>query len=246
MLIFPLQSIVILLISIVFLPSASYSQNDRVTVGLQYKPIFPSATFNTGQISRTRNGVDFLVDLVPFASFSAGMIIRSEITEKFSFESGINLTMREYQLSITERDFTLNDGFRLLGYEVPVLGLVYIKLGEKFYMNTSFGSSLDFFPSNVISEDNFFQHYTRKKNWIVLSLLANLGWEYRTELNGYYYLGASYHMPFTEIANTKIRYTRGMVSELVEEKLFGTYLTVDIRYFFEKKKKYNKYKSGAE
>ena len=78
-------------------------------------------------------------------------------------------------------------------------------------------------------------------DWIIPSLIANIGWEYRTDKSGYIYLGASYHRPFSHMAKEVILYNGNSRFERVELNLSGNYITVDIRYFFhedaEKKKR---------
>ena len=127
--------------------------------------------------------------------------------------------------------------FRIIGYEIPVNLLVYIQLGEKLFMNASMGPSLDMFASNVQSYDEYFQHVSFRNHIFQASVLANLGWEWRTEESGYIYLGASYHRPFSFIYLTKIEYRYRGKDESTDQKLLGNYLTLDLRYFFPENKK---------
>lgn len=65
-----------------------------------------------------------------------------------------------------------------------------------------------------------------------LGLLANVGFEYRTESRGYFYVGGSYHLPFRNIYNTFMIYDHNSVSEQGFLQLNGNYLTIDLKYFF--------------
>ena len=130
--------------------------------------------------------------------------------------------------------------FRFIGYELPFQGLLYVRLGQRWWMNASAGISLDMYPSNVLSQITvssdttfyIFAQKTYRTRWIQVAALANYGFEYRSRKDGYFYVGASYHRPFQPIG-----YTRAGVESKVENviggfDLIGTYLTLDLRYFF--------------
>ena len=113
-------------------------------------------------------------------------------------------------------------------------------------MDAALGSSIDLFPSDIYTSDSYFKHSSRRRNIISLSILSNLGFEYRTEKSGYFYLGASYHRPFNSIYTTKIKYENSYKNETITTKLSGNYLTIDFRYFFNEDpiKKENKKKKS--
>jgi len=208
-------------------------------VGIQVKPIFPSGLFSSGSESITRNTVQF--DLGLQSGFSAGMLIRHSFNDLVAFEAGINYVKRKYDLGISDGNFTGNSEFRIISYEIPASLLAYIRLGEKFFMNASLGHSLDMFASDVQSYSDYFTHYSSRRNFFQSAVIANLGWEYRTERSGYFYLGASYHRPFGDMYNTHIRYMANGKDEEIKTTLSGNYFTIDIRYFFyEDPKKKNK------
>lgn len=208
----------------------SFAQQSIMTVGFQIKPIFRGEIFSAKDIEKTQDSIDFTV--ATMLGFSAGMVLRKGITKTISFETGINYVKRVYNLSITDSNFTGESKFRIIGYEIPLLALIYIRIGEKIYMDNALGFSIDLFPSDVITSASYFKHFSRRTSFIIPALLANLGWEYRTDKSGFFYIGASYHRPFLKIMSTKIRYNRdNKISEL-ETKLAGSYLTIDFRYFF--------------
>jgi hypothetical protein len=214
------------------------AQHTLTTVGLQIKPIFPNSYLGTGTQSVTQNGVTF--DLGLNTGFSGGMIIRHAFSDLLAFETGINYVKRKYDLKITDGSFSDSDQFRIIGYEIPVSFLVYIRLGEKFFMNASLGTSIDMFASDVESYDEYYFQHSYRTGFFLPAVLANLGWEYRTEKSGYFYVGASYHRPFTFIFDTRIRYEANGKYEKVAMNILGNYLTVDLRYFFyeDSRKKY--------
>jgi hypothetical protein len=107
-------------------------------------------------------------------------------------------------------------------------------------MNASGGVSFDTYPSNAFSTNDAvvdtlvldIEQRTFRRSWVQMAVLANYGFEYRTKDKGYWYLGASYHRPFSDMATTEVTYLRNTVPEVVLADLSGSYLTVDLRYFF--------------
>ena len=216
------------LLFLLFRSITSYSQENTFTVGFQYKPIFPSAFFSTGTKTIYQNEVDFSISQK--VGYCAGMIIRRGITKQVSVETGINYTKRNFSLSIIDSTFTGKSVFTIISYEIPLQGMIFLRLADKLYMNTAFGATLDMYPSNIATNDTYFQHFSKRHGVFQSSVLANLGFEYRTTKSGYFYVGASYHLPFSYFYASSIKYTPRQ--EIVRTKLRGNYLTIDLRYYF--------------
>ena len=206
------------------------AQKNIVTVGIQYKPILALDVLNTGTKSVTANGVNFSVGIK--SGFCGGIVIRRGITETYSLESGINYVKRVYSLKMTDGNFSGDSEFRIIGYEIPISGLVYIKLSETIYMNASLGLSVNMFASDIFTEDYYFRNSSHRAYVFNPGILGNLGWEYRTETAGYFYIGASYHNPFSAIYNSKILYDNNSKYQVITLPLSGTYISLDLRYFF--------------
>lgn len=224
----------------------SFAQERVVTFGIQLKPIIPLGFFDTGAQNEVSNNVDFT--LTPKTGLGFGMVIRKGFTKSLSFETGINSIRRNYDLTISDPDsnFTSTSSIKISNYEIPVLGLVYVQLGNNLFMNVSGGFSLDIYPTDIRTVGVNFSNDLIRYQWINTSLLANLGWEYRTEKNGYIYFGASLHRPFSPIFKEFVVYDGFSKNETVNFDLSGNYFTIDIRYFFhedkQKKKKKKKKK----
>ncbi len=232
-------------------------QKNVTTFGFQFKPMIPSRFFGTGTESATAE--DLTVDFKPLAGYNIGMVIRFGLNKSWSMETGINLVQRNYQLNFNHPQLLAPGklNFRFIGYEIPLQGMIYVKLGERLYMNASGGFSLDVFPSNVESTsllevdtiDYVFYQKTFKRRWAQSAVVANYGFEWRTKEKGYYYVGASFHRPFFDIGYSKADFSNdGRHTQLVNG-ISGTYLTLDLRYFFhedpEKKKKNSSKKKKA-
>ena len=161
------------------------------------------------------------------------MLFRSHgFTDLLAIESGINYVKRKYQLTITDSSFSGSSSFRIIGYEIPVSFLVFIQLGEKLFMNVSLGQSIDMYASSVRTYAGYFQQVSFRNHIFGAAVLANLGWEWRTEKSGSIYLGASYHRPYEFTHLTKVQYKFQGKDETIANTLSGNYLTIDLRYFF--------------
>jgi hypothetical protein len=219
------------------------AQEKVVTAGIQFKPLFSSEFFNTGSVSGAAGPAS--VSIKPRSGYCIGMVLRKGISNTISFESGINYVKRNFRLNVTDDTLSEDTDFSIIGYEIPLQGLVFIQLSDHIFMDVAMGFSIDFYPSDISTTGDIHDHYSARSSWASFSVLGNLGWEYRTEKSGYIYLGASYHRPFESIYTSLIVYPNGQTFNQEERlELLGNYLSIDIRYFFhsdpEKRKKKTK------
>ncbi len=227
-----------------FCLSSLKAQQEITTFGLQFKPILSSELINTGPQTQKVGQIGFTIE--PRSGYAFGMVIRKGLNQQFSLETGINYTERNYGLIITEDStaFRGESDFKYVIYEIPLLALIYIRLSERAYMNTAFGASLNFLPTDWQTLGDYWQHFSQRESWIQPSLLANVGFEYRTYDSGYLYLGLSLHRPFNNITTAGVGYVEETVSGVRFEKesaffdILGNYLTLDFRYFFHEKPQY--------
>ncbi len=206
-----------------------FSQKGVATIGFQFKPIFNNDFFRTGAQSAEQGQAK--VTIQPNSGYCAGMVIRRGITERLSIETGINYTRRNYQIQIVDSALSHKRNYKFIGYEIPISALVYIRLGQKMYIDASLGNSFDFYPSDIYIGDDYFESEGLRKSWIKPAIIANVGAEYRTEKAGYFYLGVSFHRPYSFIYRSRTLIT-GRNYKVFETDISGNYLTVDIRYFF--------------
>lgn len=221
-----------LLGGLLLLSSGTYGQSRVMTVGGQFMPMLPSGFFNAREVSSVANGVEYTTSQQ--FGYAAGLIIRKGFTKRFSLETGLRFVQRNFNLSIDSLDngFTSETNYRLVGYEIPVTGLVYVQLDQRWFMSVAMGASIDMFPSDVLSAtEEGWIHETVRESWIQLALLTNLGFEYRTEKSGTFYFGGSFHRPFTDMYLSKIGLADRPLTE-TSQSLNGIYLSLDFRYFF--------------
>lgn len=228
--------ILLLLITVLMMLSHAKAQKNVVTAGLQFQPIFPVAFLNTAdqEVTDSQGWVTTLVS--PKFSWSAGMLVRWGFHRRLSLETGINFVQRNYDLTMSTEDFTGRSDFRIIGYEHPIKVLVFVQLADRLYMNAAGGLQLTFFPSDIYSFDTYFRHSSLRlgmDQFLHAGGIANLGFEWRTKKAGYFYLGATYHQMFGDIYRSKFQYVEdNTYSEATTVLLNGSYLTLDIRYFF--------------
>ncbi|MEX1187871.1 MAG: hypothetical protein WED33_01340 [Bacteroidia bacterium] len=216
------------------------AQERVITVGVQIKPLFSSKFFGTGPQSLIDSG--FTYTIRPASGYAFGMVVRRGFTPTLSLEFGLNYIVRNYEVGASDGVVSNSERMRIVGYEIPFSQLIFIRLSEKIYMNASAGLCLNMFPSDVYEESDNFLAFAGRNNIFLPSLLANLGFEYRTKDKGYFYLGASLNRPFQPFYGYSIDYIRNnVILNSALTQLNGTYLSVDLKYFFhedpEKRKK---------
>lgn len=223
-----------LVIIITLISNTLSAQENTITAGFQFKPIFSSKFFNTGPETRETDGLTFT--LKPKGGFSAGMVLRRGFTQTVSLETGINYVKRNYSFTISDTLPEAQGDFSMVSYDIPLLALVFIRLSDHIFMDVGMGVSVDFFPSDLKTKGDHYEHYSAREEWVIPAILANLGWEYRTEKSGYIYLGASFHRPFGSIYGSFIGYPDLNATNPNKTeppiKISGNFLTADLRYFF--------------
>jgi len=208
------------------------AREERLVFGLQLKPIVPSELFQTGPETFIDGNNTYVNKQRPGYAF--GMFMRKSFTKRVALETGINYVVRRWRTSIDLPDESFQDSidFRIIGYEIPLQGLLFVRLGERIYMNNAFGFSFNMFPSNVASGDQLWGQISARNSWLQLGLLANHGYEFRTENSGTFYLGGTIHRPFSDMYRMRVTYASDSSYEENISRLNGTYVTVDFRYAF--------------
>ncbi len=213
------------------------SQKGKTLVGIQIKPITSLSLLGNEKIYNDISEVQFETTLT--SGLSAGIVIRHNFSNLLAFETGINYVKRKYSLKITDGNIINNSIFRIIGYEIPALLMIYAQLGEKIYINGSMGPTMDMFPSSIQTTDSVFNHVAFRNHIFQPAISSNLGFEFRTDKSGIIYLGASFQKPFSFIYLSKIGYYGNGKNFVVQNELPGSYLTIDFRYFFPETKTQN-------
>ncbi len=228
------------------LASGAYSQSGVTTFGIQVKPVIPLDFFDPS-ITVEREHLTGTIELT--GGYAFGMNVRVGLSNTISLETGISQINRNYRFDLVNDTSGYAEGstFRYIGYEIPIVALVYIRLGERAWMNAALGFSLDLYPSDVQKDILEGRVYVFRNNWAQFGALANLGVEYRTERSGYFYLGGSFHRPFGEMAFADLTYYGpSFFPYTMRTPLDGSYLTLDLRYYFHEDPEKRKVKRKAK
>lgn len=223
----------IFLFGILLFPALLLGQ--KVHLGFQFRTLIPNEFFSGAPIALNGDSVHGSVE--SGIGFGFGMIIRHDFTERWSLETGINQLRRNFIVKADNEYNSEQESMKMafINYEIPVRGLYYLQISREWYMNIMSGISFNMNPSDVYkNSDNFnYQTYIDKRSWLTLSLLANVGIEYRTEESGNFYAGFSLHRPFRDVMRADLHYTsNGNVKSTTSSYLPGNFLSLDLRYFF--------------
>lgn len=213
----------------------------ELTAGIELRALVPVSFFTMDDVTLRDSAQSYQSVYSYQGGYGFGGVVRIRFTKILNFETGIYYTRRVYQYDISDPStgFEESVDVRSIGYEIPVKGLMYIQMAENIFMNVAIGVSADFFASDVGVYQPEYTIRAYKENWIKVAALANIGAEYRTEKDGYFYLGASFHQPFGDILFTQVDYYRDGIPPALNSNLGtidGAYFSVDFRYFFAPKK----------
>jgi hypothetical protein len=205
--------------------------------GIQVKPVFPTRFIGNPTLSLSENG--FETTLSQRIGYSFGGTVRAGLTKLIALETGINFTQRNFDLTmgVPDSNSYAEDNLSFIEYDIPVNALFYIQLSKKFYMNASLGAAITFKPTDVgvLNQPGGYHLYThtgltRKK--VGLDLNANVGFEFRTEKSGFFYLGGSARVPFAPLFDLVADWSyQGNNMRMVGE-VDGSFLAIDFKYFF--------------
>jgi hypothetical protein len=206
--------------------------------GIQYRPLIPINAFGAGPLELADTfGVHNSI-ISPEFGFSAGGVIRAGFSERFAIETGIHMVRRNYRTEyfVPDSNLMAETTIRNISYDIPVNFLIYVKVNSWLYINAAFGNSFIFFPSNTATQTNTLPHNYRTESlmfrWVRIALNANAGVEFRTESDGFFYLGASFHRPYNPIY--AFRTTYQYINDPVRAggAMNGTFFSLDLKYFF--------------
>jgi len=228
-----------------------YQSKPENYFGIQVKPLIPFGL--VGDKPFTIKNDEFESTIKPTLGFSYGGAVRIGFTDLLALETGISFTKRNYRAdyAVADSNITAHDDISYINFEIPLNFLVYIQLGEQTFMNVSVGASANFNPSNVRSGINaggkhLFIFEGKRLHFFDFNANANVGFEYRTEKSGTFYLGISARIPFTSTLAIATEYRCDTYSKVAYGLVEGATFAFDIKYFFHntKRKKGVQFKKG--
>tara|TARA_B100001287_G_scaffold187012_1_gene157829 strand:+ start:2906 stop:3652 length:747 start_codon:yes stop_codon:yes gene_type:complete len=185
--------------------------NDKIkNFGFEFTTIVPVDYFGAGPKNHVEDYSE--IKMSSKIGYQFGMSIKTKYNERLYLESGINFIRRNFSLTgSSEFNGTLTSdtsSFGYISYGIPLRGLVFIRLAKKIFMNTSVGTSLDFYASAVNSKgvNYYIDHISDRARWINGSLNGEIGFELRDQFKGTFHIGFGVNIPISTIAVTKLKY----------------------------------------
>jgi hypothetical protein len=128
----------------------------------------------------------------------SAMCVRVALTKTIALETGLGQIQRRYSFTLNNdtANYSETAKVRYIGYELPITALIFIRLGERAFMNAALGFSADFYPSDAQRDVERGRIYMFRNRWAQLGVIGNLGVEYRTPKSGTFYLGATFPPAF--------------------------------------------------
>ncbi len=228
--------IILLLLS---LPTFAQEKTDKLPTyfGIQLRPIFPTQFI--GDPTTSVSGDGFETSITQKLGFGFGGTVRASVTKLIAIESGINYTQRYFNLSVALSDSNIfgEKSMTFIEYDIPVNALIYVQLSDEIFMNASLGVAISYKPTDTrvqIRPDgkHYFALYGLRYKSLGFDLNANVGFEYRTRKNGFFYLGGSARVPFAPLFQYAAFYNYDANSILLKGDVDGSFLTLDFKYFF--------------
>lgn len=231
---------VLVYITLTLLFSFSFSQDEKVSsyFGVQVRPVIPTNVVGEKQVTVIND--NFKASITQTLGYSFGATVRAGITKLIAFETGINYTQRNFDLSMSLLDthVNANDNISFISYDIPINLLMYIQLSKSYYMNSSMGFVSVFSPTDIVKVTetggiHSFENYG-SVNRVTFNFNANIGFEYRTEKKGFFYLGGSIRVPLQPAFHWASAHMIQQVTgyTIATSNVSGSFLSIDLKYFF--------------
>lgn len=217
------------------------SQSNRVPsyFGIHYRTVFPNSF--VGSESVTLLNQEFTSTCIQKPGYSIGATVRAGITKLIAFETGINLVHRNFQLNMSVADSNqfAERELSFLSYDIPLNCLIYIKLNKSWYANASLGIAASYKPSTIGGINNTgynhsFIHtgYVDYKKKFTADFNGNIGFEFRTNKSGFFYLGGAVQIPLAPLFILAGMYKYEGYELVSVANINGSFLSLDLKFFF--------------
>lgn len=210
--------------------------------GFQVRPIFPTRFIGNSELTVDQSDPEQIfitTTITQKIGYSFGATVRAGLTKLIALETGINFNQRNFDLSMAQPDSSIvaKSDISFINYDIPLNALFYIRLADKWYMNASLGADITFSPTDVGIQTNPHTYHYFKQTGIVqhkvgADVNANIGFEFRTEKAGFFYIGGSGRVPLAPIFVLRTDYTYQGYSSTTYGQVDGSFLALDFKYFF--------------
>ena len=118
----------------IFTSLLSFSQSNRVPsyFGFQYQSVIPNNLI--GQTSLSITNESFSSSIQQRLGYSMGATVRFGITDLIAFETGINFTKRNFDITmeLPDSNLVVSDQPSFIEYSIPLNCLIYIKMYDGY------------------------------------------------------------------------------------------------------------------
>lgn len=208
--------------------------------GVVVAPVFPNNFLGTKTTVFSDSTQTLTTTFDQKTGFMFGASVRIGLTKRFSIETGLTQIRRNYSVSFAVPDSNLyaDKTFSFVSYDIPLNGLVYVQMTDEIYMNAALGISITHYPSDIRDTirppgKNILVQEGRRINRTYFAFNAGIGFEYRTEKSGTFYIGGSGKIPFRPIF-----FGVGILDNYNSTKRYvsydpvdGSFLSIDVRYY---------------
>ncbi|HBF88106.1 MAG TPA: hypothetical protein DDX39_05640 [Bacteroidales bacterium] len=198
--------------------------------GVHFSPTSPLNLIQKTNVLSEVDGV--LYEINSKMGHSFGMEVRHDFNKIFSLQTGLSYVRRNYDFK-ANLDTLFENRMQFVGYEIPVMMLAYLRLTKHIYMDNSIGFSANFYPTDIATE----HVYGFANRWYQFAMNVNVGWDFRTENSGYFFLGASYHLQLNNALYLAFYEDENFVAEKVRLGVKGSYFAINFKYFFPQREK---------
>lgn len=208
--------------------------------GIAVSPVLPNNFIGSTETSFKDTTQALTTTFTQKIGYSFGATARIGLTKTFSLETGLTQVRRNFDVHFSLPDSSINASDRMgfVNYDIPLNGLVYVQLFERIYMNAALGMSITHYPSDVhdtiITEDNHrlvMEGRRFKRTYFAMN--AGIGFEWRTEKAGTFYLGGSAKIPLLPVfLGVGVVHTSQTSERFISlGRINGGYFSIDFRYF---------------
>ncbi|MCB0737924.1 MAG: hypothetical protein KDC92_10455 [Bacteroidetes bacterium] len=208
-------------------------ENNTPAFGLVYNTILTTEILSGERVESTVEDVLFSYNSAYSQGF--GGFITFSPYQTFSFSTGITTIRRNYQVFMDADSFDFERKLRVNSFQVPLLGVVNVQLGNNLWISGRGGFVLEFFPNNQLIEDERFLTVTQPRYWAIPTLRGGARLEYTTPKNGAFFIGASYTRSLTYLVRMYMDYSLANRTITENFKLEGHYFSLDVGYVFARK-----------
>ncbi len=206
--------------------------------GFQVKPLFPTKFIGESNTTLTNQGYE--VKISQQIGYSFGGVVRIALTDLIGIETGLNFFQRYYktEMRLIDSNIMASDTFGFIQYDLPINALFNIKLSKKWYTNAAIGASICYKPSSVgsisqpVGKHEFFNiGLVDIKDKVNFDLNGSLGFEFRTDKYGFFYLGGCARIQTAPLFNLLSRYRYGTYEVDNYGPVSGSFLAIELKYF---------------